>query len=38
MAAVVMLGGDEIMKMSRKSEVMADAAYFIFTKGTSLET
>ena len=31
-AAVNMLGGDELMRMSRKPDIMADAAYAIVTK------
>ena len=31
-AAVNMLGGDELMRMSRKPDIMADAAYAIITK------
>ncbi len=32
-AAVNMLGGDDLMRASRKPEIMADAAYFILTRG-----
>lgn len=32
-AAVNMLGGEEMMRSSRKPEIMADAAHAIFTKG-----
>jgi len=32
-AAVHMLGGDDMMKASRTPEIMADAAYLLFTKG-----
>ncbi|MBL8918210.1 MAG: NAD(P)-dependent oxidoreductase [Myxococcaceae bacterium] len=32
-AAVNMLGGDDMMRASRKPEIMADAAHAIFTKG-----
>ena len=31
-AAVEMLGGDTAVKMSRKPEIMADAAYLILTR------
>ena len=31
-AAVNMLGGDELIRMSRKPDIMADAAYAIFTR------
>ena len=31
-AAVNMLGGDELMRMSRKPDIMADAAYAIITR------
>lgn len=37
-AAVEMLGGDELMKRSRKPEIMADAAYAILTKKSSQYT
>ena len=33
-AAVNMLGGDELMKHSRKPDIMADAAYAIFCKSS----
>ncbi len=29
-----MLGGDELVKMSRKPEIMADAAYHILTQNS----
>ena len=32
-AAVNMLGGEDLMRASRKADIMADAAYAIFTKG-----
>ena len=32
-AAVNMLGGDELMRASRKPDIMADAAHAIFLKG-----
>jgi citronellol/citronellal dehydrogenase len=33
-AAVNMLGGEDLMRASRKPDIMADAAYAIFNKGT----
>ncbi len=33
-AAVEMLGGDELVNMSRKPEIMADAAYLILTQNS----
>ena len=35
-AAVNMLGGDELMRASRKPDIMADAAHAIFLKGKDL--
>lgn len=37
-AAVEMLGGDELMKRSRKPEIMADAAYVMLTKNSRAYT
>jgi citronellol/citronellal dehydrogenase len=34
-AAVNMLGGEDMMRASRKPDIMADAAYAIFTKGVA---
>ena len=33
-AAMEMLGGEEAVRMSRKPEIMGDAAYFILTKNS----